>query len=264
MLADTSHRRCATEGCLTSVDRAESETQETVVVLVLNELLANLTGSLDGLALGSNAAHSNSVLINIAAGTAAVAIADVPASTIDLGGVSRRLVDIMTGLLGLGELLGEDPAGLSLVKHFSKMWRTTYYSQIGRASVKVKVQGCTADADRSQVLNVVGLGRSHNSTATRGNSALEVRRHSTAILGKGPAVDRGEVGSLGTDAGSLSGDLVDRESPTSMGGVRGTGGQRRGDGGEADRDGSDFAQDNHGDCSLGDMSRRQKRSERLD
>ena len=142
------------------------------------------------------------------------------------------------------------------------MWRTVYYLQIGRASVEVEVQGRAANVDRSQVLNVIGLGRSHDSTVTRGNSALEVRRHSTAILSKRPAVDCGEAGGLGTDAGSLPGDLVDGESPTSMGGVRGTGGQCRGDRGEADRDGSDFAQDNHSDCSLDEMWRR--RNERLD
>lgn len=128
MSAHTSHQHCAIEGCLTSVDRAESETQQTVIVLVLNKLIANLASGLDGLALGSDAAHGDSILINVTAGTAAITVADVPAGTSDLGGVSRRLVDVVAGLLGLGELLGEDPAELLLVMNLCGELSITYRS----------------------------------------------------------------------------------------------------------------------------------------
>jgi hypothetical protein len=103
-------------GRFTSVDRAESQTQQTVVVLILSKLLADFAGSLNSLTLGSDTAHGDGVLIDVTASAAAITIGDVPAGALDLGGVAGRLVDVVPGLLGLGELIGEDPAESSLVK----------------------------------------------------------------------------------------------------------------------------------------------------
>lgn len=94
---------------LDGVDLAECQAQQAVVVLVLRELLADLAGGLDGLAVGVDAANSHGVLVDVAAGGAAVAVGDVPAGALDLGGVAGGLVDAVAGFFGRGEFLGEDP-----------------------------------------------------------------------------------------------------------------------------------------------------------
>lgn len=61
---------------LDGVDGAESQAQQTIVVLVLHELLADLLGSLDGLARGLNATNNDGVLVDVTAGGALVTIGD--------------------------------------------------------------------------------------------------------------------------------------------------------------------------------------------
>lgn len=95
-------------GGLTSVDRAERQTKQSVIVLVVDELLADLLRSFDGLAISLHAADSDGVLVDIAAGTAAVSVGDVPGVALHLlaaGGV----VDCVTRLRGLSQFSREDP-----------------------------------------------------------------------------------------------------------------------------------------------------------
>lgn len=94
---------------LNGVDGAESQAQQTIVVLVLHELLADLLGSLNGLARGLDATNNDGVLVDVTAGRALVTIGDGPGSTRQLGAVAG-LVDGVAGLLGSGKLSGEDPA----------------------------------------------------------------------------------------------------------------------------------------------------------
>lgn len=101
----------AQRGC-TRVDRAKGQTQETVVVAVLHELLADLLGGFDGLAVRGDAAHGDGVFVDVAAGAAAVAVGDLPGVAVHLGGVAGGLVDGVAGLLLGGELGREDPAGV--------------------------------------------------------------------------------------------------------------------------------------------------------
>lgn len=56
------------------VDGAESQTQQTIVVLVLQELRADLLGSLNSLASGLDSTNSDGVLVDITASTAAIAV----------------------------------------------------------------------------------------------------------------------------------------------------------------------------------------------
>lgn len=66
------------ESCLRGgadgVDGAESQTQEAIIALVLNELLADPLGSLNGLASGLDSANDDGVLVNITTGTAAITV----------------------------------------------------------------------------------------------------------------------------------------------------------------------------------------------
>jgi len=64
-----------------SVDRAESQTQKTIVVLVLHELSADLAGSLDGLGSGLDTTDGNGVFVDITASRATIAVGNRPAGT---------------------------------------------------------------------------------------------------------------------------------------------------------------------------------------
>ena len=92
-----------------SVDRAEGETEQTVIVLILHELGADLLSSLDSLVGSLDTTDGDSVLVDITAGTAAIAVRDRPASTGDLGSGAASLVDGMATLLRRGKLVGENP-----------------------------------------------------------------------------------------------------------------------------------------------------------
>lgn len=106
---------------LDGVDRAEGQAQQTVVVLVIDELLADLRGSLDGLAGGLDAADGNSVLVDITASRALITVLDLPGGAGNLGAVAAGLVDGVASLLGSGQLRGEDPTnGLSDADHFDR------------------------------------------------------------------------------------------------------------------------------------------------
>lgn len=59
-----------------SVDRAKGETEQTVIVLILHELGADLLSSLNGLVGGLDATDGDSVLVDITASTTAIAIGD--------------------------------------------------------------------------------------------------------------------------------------------------------------------------------------------
>lgn len=98
---------------LDSVDRAESETEQAVVVLVLGELLADLGGSLDSLTGGLDSADGDGILVDITAGGAAVSVGDGPGVARQLGAVVR-LVEAVTLLLRSGKLRGENPAEITI------------------------------------------------------------------------------------------------------------------------------------------------------
>ena len=94
---------------LDGVDRAESQAKQTVVVLIVDELLADLGCSLDGLASSLDAADYDSVLEDITASGTLVAVLDLPSSTGNLGAIAAGLVDAVASLLGRGQLGREDP-----------------------------------------------------------------------------------------------------------------------------------------------------------
>lgn len=120
--------------CHTSVNRAERKAQQTVVVAVLHKLLADLLGGFDSLASRSDAADGNSVLVDITAGATAIAVGDLPAISVQLGGVTSGLVDAVAGLLGGGKLRGEHP---------------TRYGQFRTPSTKI-ILGHTGPQSRCQ------------------------------------------------------------------------------------------------------------------
>lgn len=97
---------------LTSVDGAERQSHQSVIVPVLDKLLADLLSSLDRLTLGSDTADGDGVFVHIAVGGAAVAVGDLPAVSAHLGGVVGGTVDGVSSLLRLGQLIREDPARL--------------------------------------------------------------------------------------------------------------------------------------------------------
>lgn len=94
---------------LNGVDGAECQAQQTVVLLVVHELLADLLGSFDGLTVGLNTTDNDAVPINVAASRASIAIGDGPTVARQLGGIAAGLVDGVTSTFGLGELGREDP-----------------------------------------------------------------------------------------------------------------------------------------------------------
>ena len=90
---------------LTSVERTERQSQETVIVAVLNELTADLGSSFDGLALGSDTANIDHVHVDVAASGTAVSVGNRPASSAHFRGVAGRHVDIMSSLRCLRQLI---------------------------------------------------------------------------------------------------------------------------------------------------------------
>lgn len=105
---------------LDGVDGAESQTEQTIVVLVLHELLADLLGSLNGLTGGLDATNNDSVLVDFTAGRALVTVGDGPGSTRQFGAVAG-LVDGMASLLGSRQLSREDPALTKISMHWYKL-----------------------------------------------------------------------------------------------------------------------------------------------
>jgi hypothetical protein len=95
---------------LDGVDRAESQAKQTVVVFVVDELLADLGCSLDGLAGGLDAADDNGVLVDITASGTLVTVLDLPGGAGNLGAVAAGLVDAVASLLSRRQLGREDPA----------------------------------------------------------------------------------------------------------------------------------------------------------
>lgn len=93
---------------LHGVDRAESQAQQTIVVLILHKLLANLLGSLNGLARGLDTADNDSVFVDITTSRALVTVGNGPGSTGKFGAVVG-LVDSVSGLFRGGKLAGENP-----------------------------------------------------------------------------------------------------------------------------------------------------------
>lgn len=95
---------------LDGIDGAESQTKQTVVVLVVDELLADLGGSLNRLGGGPDTTNDYKVLVDVTASRALVTVGDGPFVASQLGGVTARLVEAVTSRLGSGQLRGEDPA----------------------------------------------------------------------------------------------------------------------------------------------------------
>lgn len=85
---------------LDGVDGAESQTKQAVVVLVVDELLADLGGSLNRLGRSLDATNHNGVLVDVTASRALVTVGDGPAVASQLGSVAARLVEAVTGRLG--------------------------------------------------------------------------------------------------------------------------------------------------------------------
>lgn len=95
---------------LDSVDGAESKTKQTVVVLVVDELLADLGGSLNRLGGGRDTTNDDGVLVDVTASRALVAVLDGPGVASQLGSIAARLVEAVARGLGGRQLRGENPA----------------------------------------------------------------------------------------------------------------------------------------------------------
>lgn len=110
-----------------SVDRAESETKETVSVLVLAELRRDGSGSLNGLGGGSDTSNGDLVSVDLASRAGTVTVADLPCVTaLDLGVID--LVVVMASKLRRGLEGGEDPAVSRLIKCPSQCEACSYRS----------------------------------------------------------------------------------------------------------------------------------------
>lgn len=79
-------------------------------MLVLGELVTNLRSGFNCLALRSNSAKRNGILVDITACAATIAIRNFPTVTVQLLRVIRRLVDTMALLLLSWKLVGKYPS----------------------------------------------------------------------------------------------------------------------------------------------------------
>lgn len=93
---------------LDSVDGAESEAKETIVVSVLLELRRDGSGSLNSLGGGSDGANNDCVGVDSTSSTGSITVGDVPGLAAQLLGV-RWVVDAVARLLARGQQGGEDP-----------------------------------------------------------------------------------------------------------------------------------------------------------
>lgn len=110
---------------LNSVDGAEGQTQQAIIVLVLHELLADLLGSLNSLTRGLDTTNNDSVLVDITASRALVTIGDGPGSARKLSSIVG-LIDGVTGLLRGRKLSGEDPAFSNISIHGARYDRVCH------------------------------------------------------------------------------------------------------------------------------------------
>lgn len=104
-----------------SINTAKSKAEKTIIVCVLLELGANLLSSFNGLLGSSDSANSDSVCVDIAAGTASITVRNIPGSPRDLFSTLRGVVDGMAGLLRARKFSREDPSIISSV--FCIIWR---------------------------------------------------------------------------------------------------------------------------------------------
>lgn len=141
---------------LHGVDGAEGEPEE-AVALVLGEFRTDGLGQFDGLAGDGCTANADDVGVDVAAGRAAVSVANTPSLAVaDCGGPRVGwVVDAMASLLVAGQLGGEDPS-----KNISKGRKPRAISniQIRRSSVEIQVQSLTTDSDGFKVSLVILLG----------------------------------------------------------------------------------------------------------
>lgn len=104
---------------LDGVDGAEGQAEKTVVVLVVDELLADLGGGFDSLAGGLDTADGDGIFVDITASGALVTVLDLPGGASNLGAVVAGLVNAVASLLGSGQLRREDPTtDVSVPTHF--------------------------------------------------------------------------------------------------------------------------------------------------
>lgn len=93
-----------------SVDGAESQTEKAVIVNVLLEFGTDSFGSLDSLLGSGNSTDNNGICVNVTAGTATIAVGDIPSISTKLGSALARVVDRVARLLRSRKLSREDPA----------------------------------------------------------------------------------------------------------------------------------------------------------
>lgn len=151
------------------VDGAESEAEETVAC-VLSEFRADGLSQLDSLAGDGCTADVDDIGVDIAAGGAAVSIADAPSlASVDCGGWGvGGVVDVVAGLLVRGQLGREHPA---IICEQGGTLKTTSNIQVGRSSVKIQVQGLTTNGDRLEISLIV-LFRAGNDSSIIGARGL--------------------------------------------------------------------------------------------
>ena len=132
------------------VDGAEREAEEAVVVGVLGELGRDLSGGLNCLRGGSDGADDDLVGVDVAAGTRAVLVADVPGCSSDLLAGCGGVVLGVAGTLAGGSLGGEHPTVRSSVKRTQdrSIVTSTYRSELPVSKSKFRVCPPTVTGQR--------------------------------------------------------------------------------------------------------------------
>lgn len=173
------------------VDGREGKSKKTVVVSVLLELSRDGGSSLDSLGSGGDSTNNNLVGVDNAGSTRAIAVANVPSLAAESAAVSG-VVNSVAGSLRGGLQSREDP-------------------EIGGSSVKVEVQGGTANRDGAEVLRVAVVGVGSDGAALLGSSGglLNNAGRSTTSLVDGLCKSNGRSSDLGVSSGNLRNGELD-------------------------------------------------------
>lgn len=172
---------------LDRVELAEGETDQTVVVAVLDEGLRHRGGHLDGLRGRGGTADVDRVGAHVAGRAGAVTVRDGPGGALDhleRRGL-RRVVQGVAGLRVGGELRVEDP-------------------QVRRAGVEVQVERLPTDVDGGQVLDIAGLGGGDDEARAGGCRCADIG----GVRG-GVGSERDRLGDVGVGELVLGGRVLD-------------------------------------------------------
>lgn len=133
---------------LTRVDRAESQSEQTIIVLILLELSTDLRCKLNSLVGDCYATNIDGVEINVSTGTRPISIGDVPGRAVKfLGSVGLGwVIERMALSLSAGKFRRENPSAIQSVR-WLEPGMLEHCSQVCRASVEIKIERLATDGD---------------------------------------------------------------------------------------------------------------------